>query len=353
MSDRNKIIPGHRFTLQHFTVGVLLLLATGVCAAGPILDGVKTRGYLRCGVNISSLAGFSSRQADGRWVGIDVDFCRGVAAAVLGNASKVRYFPLTPKDRLTSLKSGTIDILSRNTTWTLSRDASLGITFVGVLFFDGQGFMVPNRLDVNTPVDLKGSSVCVLSDTTTQLNLKDYSEANRISIKPLYYTKAEKAYAAYDAGKCQAITGDRSALYAWRLKLKAPNDHEVLRDVISKEPLGPAVQNGDYDWLKIVRWTLFAFLTAEELGINSNNIDYVLSKSKRPDVKRFLGVGAKGTLGKDLGLTNTWAYNIIKQVGNYGEIFDRNLGSKSDLKYRRGVNALWDSGGLHYAPPFR
>lgn len=351
MSDRNKIIPGHRFTLQHFTVGVLLLLATEVCAAGPILDGVKSREYLRCGVNISPRAGFSSRQADGRWVGIDVDFCRGVAAAVLGNASKVRYFPLTSKDRLTSLKLGTIDILSRNTTWTLSRDASLDITFAGVLFFDGQGFMVPNRLNVNTPVDLKGSSVCVLSDTTTQLNLKDYSDSNRLSIKPLDYTSAEKAYAAYDSGKCQAITGDRSALYAWRRQLKVPNEHKVLPHFVSKEPLGPAVRNGDDDWFKIVRWTLFAFVNAEELGITSKNIGTLRSKSKRPDVKRFLGT--EGTLGKDLGLTNTWAYNIIKQVGNYGEIFDRNLGSKSDLKYRRGVNALWDSGGLQYAPPFR
>ena len=333
-----------------------LVIITGVLfsapsAAGPTLDGVKSRGYVSCGVNISSRPGFSSLQPDGSWVGIDVDFCRSVAAAVFSDATKVKYIPLTTKERMSALSAGKIDLLSRNTTWTLSRDASLGITFVGVLYYDGQGFMVRKDLGASTPLDFNGSRVCVIEGTTSYLNLEDYSKANGLSVTWVRLPNPKESFQAYDAGNCEVITGDQSALYAWKGKLKAPHDHEVLPHIISKEPLGPAVRNGDFEWFKIVRWVLFAIITAEELGITSTNVNRLAAHPNRPIIRRFLGL--EGTFGADLYLPKTWTFDIIRQVGNYGEMFHRNLGSGSVLKNRRGINALWDSGGLLYSPPFR
>ena len=311
------------------------------------LDAVRARGFVQCGVN-TGLAGFSQPDSKGVWRGIDVDVCRAIAAAVFGDAGKVRYTPATTQQRFTALQSGEVDVLSRNTTWTLSRDTSLGLNFAGINFYDGQGFMVPKKLNVKSAKELNGATVCVLPGTTTELNLADYFRANRMTFKPVVIEKLEELQNAYFSGRCDVFTTDVSGLVSTRGS-RAPNpaDHVILPEVISKEPLGPLVRHGDDRWFDVVKWSLFAMIEAEEMGLTSKNIDQALS-SKDPSVQRF--VGASGDLGRMLGLDNRWAFNIVKQVGNYGESFDANL---KPLGFERGLNALWKNGGLMYAPPIR
>ena len=311
------------------------------------LDAVKAKGYVQCGVN-TGLAGFSQPDSKGVWKGLDVDFCRSVAAAVFGDANKVRYTPLTAQQRFTALQSGEVDVLARNTTWTVSRDTSLGLNFVGVNYYDGQGFMVPKKLNVTSAKQLNGATVCVQPGTTTELNLSDYFRANRMTFKPVVIEKLDEVLNAYFAGRCDVFTTDVSGLVSTRGS-RAPNaaDHVILPEVISKEPLGPVVRHGDDRWFDVVKWTLFATIEAEEMGLTSKTIDQQAG-SKDPAVQRF--IGATGDFGKMLGLDNRWALNIVKQVGNYGESFEANL---KPLGFERGLNQLWSKGGILYAPPIR
>ena len=326
----------------------LLLAASGAPAlAQSTLDAVRSRGFVQCGVN-TGLAGFAQPDSKGVWRGIDVDLCRAVAAAVFGDAAKVRFTPLTSQQRFTALQSGEVDILARNTTWTLSRDTGLGLNFAGVNYYDGQGFMVPKKLNVKSAKQLDGATICVQPGTTNELNLADYFRANRMKFKPVVIEKLEEVLSAYFAGRCDAYTTDQSGLVALRAS-RAPNpaEHVILPELISKEPLGPAVRHGDDRWFDIVKWSLFATIEAEELGLTSKNID-AQAKGGNPAIQRF--VGASGELGRMLSLDNRWAYNIVKQVGNYGESFDANL---KPLGFERGLNRLWSQGGLMYAPPVR
>jgi general L-amino acid transport system substrate-binding protein len=324
-----------------------LFMAAHAAFAQSTLDAVRSRGFVQCGVN-TGLAGFAQPDSKGVWRGIDVDVCRAVAAAVFGDASRVRYTPLTSQQRFTAIQSGEVDILSRNTTWTITRDTSLGLNFVGVNYYDGQGFMVPKKLKVKSAKELNGATICVQPGTTNELNLADYFRANRMSFKPVVIEKLEEVLSAYFAGRCDAYTTDQSGLVALRAS-RAPNpaDHVILPEVISKEPLGPAVRHGDDRWFDIVKWSLFAMIEAEELGLSSKNID-AQTRSANPAIQRF--VGASGDIGKMLSLDNKWAYNIVKQVGNYGESFDANL---KPLGFERGLNRLWSHGGLMYVPPVR
>ena len=327
--------------------------AVASVAGAATLDDVKTKGFVQCGVNVG-LAGFSAPDDKGEWTGLDVDFCRAVAAAVFGDGTKVKFTPLSAKERFTALQSGEVDLLARNTTWTINRDTALGLNFAGVNYYDGQGFMINSKKisGVNSSLQLSGASVCVQAGTTTELNLADYFKANKMEYSPVVFEKNEEVNAAYDSGRCDVLTTDQSGLYATRLALAAPDDHVVLPEIISKEPLGPAVRQGDDQWLDIVKWTFNAMLNAEEFGITKANLDE-MTASTNPDILRFLGKEADTKIGTDLGLGNDWAYNIIKAVGNYGESFDRNVGAGSPLKIARGVNALWSKGGLQYAPPVR
>ena len=326
---------------------LVLCLAAPAAFAQSTLDAVRSRGFVQCGVN-TGLAGFAQPDSKGVWRGIDVDVCRAVAAAVLGDAGKVRFTPLTSQQRFTALQSGEVDILARNTTWTFSRDASLGLNFVGVNYYDGQGFMVPKKLNVKSVKELDGATICVQPGTTNELNLADYFRANRLKFKPVVIEKLEEVLSAYFSGRCDAYTTDQSGLVALRAS-RAPNpaEHVILPEIISKEPLGPAVRHGDDRWFDIVKWSLFAMIEAEELGLSSKNIDAQM-KSANPAIQRF--VGANGDLGKMLSLDNKWAYNIVRQVGNYGESFDANL---KPLGFERGLNRLWSKGGLLYVPPIR
>ncbi len=325
----------------------LALIAAAPAFAQSTLDAVRSRGYVQCGVN-TGLAGFSQPDSKGVWRGIDADLCRAVAAAVFGDAAKVRYTPLTAQQRFTALQSGEVDILSRNTTWTLTRDTSLGLNFVGVNYYDGQGFMVPKKLNVKSARQLNGATVCVQPGTTTELNLADYFRANRMSFKPVVIEKLEEVLNAYFAGRCDVFTTDHSGLVALRAsRAQNPGDHVILPEVISKEPLGPAVRHGDDRWFDIVKWSLFAMIEAEELGLTSRNIG-AQAKSPNPSIQRF--VGATGDMGKMLGIDNRWAFNIVRQVGNYAESFDANL---KPLGFERGLNRLWSQGGILYAPPIR
>ena len=329
-----------------FALG-LLVAAQG--ASAQTLKAVKDRGMLNCGSN-GTLAGFGLPDAQGNWTGLDVDFCRAVAAAVLGDAKKVKFVPLTAKDRFTALQSGEVDVLARNTTWTSSRDTSLGLNFTGVNYYDGQGFMVRKALKVNSALELNGASVCVQQGNTTELNLADYFRAHNMQLKTVTFATANEALKAYDAGRCDSYTTDASGLAAERLRVNNPNDHIILPEIISKEPLGPAVRHGDDQWFDAVKWTFFAMLDGEELGLTQKNIDQQMS-STNPEIKRF--VGTEGNFGEQLGLPKDWAVQIIKQVGNYGESFERNVGSGSPLKIDRGLNRLWTKGGIQYAPPIR
>lgn len=319
-------------------------------AGAGTLDEVKKKDFVQCGVS-QGVPGFSNPDEKGNWTGIDVDVCRAVAAAVLGDAGKVKYTPLSAKERFTALQSGEIDILSRNTTWTLVRDTALGLNFAGVNYYDGQGFMVRKDLGIKSAKELAGASVCVNIGTTTELNMADFFRGNSMDYKPVVFEKADEVVAAYDSGRCDVYTTDQSALAAQRIKLKEPKAHVVLPEVISKEPLGPVVRHGDDQWFDVVKWSLYAMLEAEEYGVDSKNVDKVKSDSKNPIHKRLLGV--EGDLGKNLGLGNDWAYNIVKQVGNYGESFDRNVGPNTAVGLPRGVNALWKNGGIQYAMPVR
>jgi general L-amino acid transport system substrate-binding protein len=331
------------------TLFALAVIFAAQAASAQTLKTVKNRGMLICGAN-GTLAGFGLPDAKGHWTGLDVDVCRAIAAAIFNDAEEVKFVPLSAKDRFTALQSGEIDVLVRNTTWTSSRDTSLGLNFTGVDYYDGQGFMVHKGLKVNSALELNGASVCVQQGTTTELNLADYFRAHNMQLKSVTFATANEAVKAYDAGRCDAYTTDASGLYAERLRLSNPDDNIVLPEIISKEPLGPAVRHGDDQWFDIVKWVLFAMINAEELGINQQNIDE-MKKSTNPKIKRF--VGTEGNYGEQLGLTNDWAVRIIKLVGNYGEVFDRNVGKDSPLKIARGLNRLWTKGGIQYAPPIR
>jgi general L-amino acid transport system substrate-binding protein len=341
-----------RFLLKSLSVALVasLALAAGANAAkSPSLERVKKNGFLRCGVN-EGLPGFANPDSKGNWSGFDVDFCRALAAVILNDPSKVRFTPTSAKVRFTALQSGEFDILSRNTTWSMSRDVQLGLEFIGVTYYDGQGFLVPKKLKVTSAKQLNGATVCTNTGTTTELNLADYFRSNNLKYKIIAFEKNAEVLAAYDAGRCDAYTTDASGLYAERLKLKKPDDHLILPEIISKEPLGPAINHGDQQWGDVVRWTLFALINAEELGVTSKNVDQML-KSTNPEIRRLLGV--EGAFGESLGLTNDFAVRAIKKVGNYGEIFERNVGQGSPLKIKRGLNALWNKGGVLYAPPIR
>ncbi len=330
-------------------VASVALLAAGGANAST-LDDVKAKGFVQCGVS-QGLPGFSNPDDKGNWTGIDVDVCRAVAAAVFGDASKVKFSPLSAKERFTALQSGEVDVLSRNTTWTETRDTALGLDFAGVTYYDGQGFMVRKDLGVKSALELSGAAVCTNTGTTTELNVADYFRANNMDYKVVAFEKADEVVKAYDSGRCDVYTTDQSGLYAQRTKLKDPNAHIVLPEVISKEPLGPVVRHGDNQWGDIVRWSLNAMIDAEEAGITSANVDDLKANSKNPTVRRILGV--EGKMGENLGLSADFAYNIIKQVGNYGEVFERNLGPSTPLNISRGLNAQWKDGGILYAPPFR
>ncbi len=327
------------------------LIAAAPAHAGKTLDAIKARGQLVCGVH-TGLAGFSSADAQGNWSGLDVDVCKAIAAAVLGDAGKVKYVPLTAQQRFTALQSGEIDILSRNTTWTLSRDASLGVNFVATTYYDGQGFMVPVKSKIKSAKQLKGATVCVQSGTTTEKNMTDYSRANNLNLKPVVFEKIEAATGAYFSGRCAAFTTDASGLASVRNKeAKNPADHLILPELISKEPLGPAVRRGDDEFFAIAKWVIFGLIESEEYGLTRANVDKMAAESQDPVVMRL--TGKSEDMGKHLGLERDWLVKALKAVGNYGEIFERNVGPKTPLNLPRGVNAQWNKGGLMYAPPVR
>ncbi|TIM45945.1 amino acid ABC transporter substrate-binding protein [Mesorhizobium sp.] len=318
-------------------------------ASAATIENVKKNGVLTCGTN-SATAGFSLPDNEGKWTGFVVDYCRAVAAAVLGDAQKVRFIPLTPKDRFTALQSGEIDILAHNATWTSSRDTSLGILFAGTYFYDGQGFMVRKAENIGSAKDLDGASICVTQGTTTELNLADYFRSHSMTYSTVGFADEEAVVKAYDEGRCDVLSADTSTLNASRQRMAKADDSVVLPELISKEPLGPAVRQGDDHWLNVAKWALLVMVAAEELGVTSQNVDEMKS-SDNPNIRRLLG--AEGSIGEDLGLGDTWSVDVIKQVGNYGEVFDRNIGKASPLKMERGLNALWNQGGLQYAPPIR
>ena len=331
------------------SIFAFMLILVAQAASAQTLKAVKDRGMLNCGSN-GQLAGFGLPDAQGKWTGLDVDVCRAIAAAVLNDPTKVKFVPLSAKDRFTALQSGEVDVLVRNTTWTSSRDSSLGLIFTGVDYYDGQGFMVRKSLKVNSALELGDASVCVQQGTTTELNLADFFRAHNMKLKSVTFATADETIKAYDSGRCDAFTTDASGLYAERLRLANSDDHIVLPEIISKEPLGPSVRQGDDQWMGVVKWVLFAMINAEELGITQKNIDEMM-KSTNPAIKRF--VGTEGAYGEQLGLTKDWAVRIIKAEGNYGEAFERNVGMGSPLKIARGLNRLWDKGGIQYAPPIR
>jgi general L-amino acid transport system substrate-binding protein len=339
-------------------IGAALSVAAAGAAQAGTLDDVRQKGFLQCGVS-QGLPGFSNPDEQNNWTGMDVDFCRAVAAAVLGDPQKVKFTPLSAKERFTALQSGEIDILSRNTTWTMSRDTSLGLKFAGTMYYDGQGFIINSTKfpEVKSAAQLAGATVCTQTGTTTELNLADYFKSNNMEYKLVAFEKNEEALAAYQDGRCDVYTTDQSGLYSVRLKLAKPEENVVLPEIISKEPLGPVVRQGDDAWFNVVKWVYYALVNAEELGLNSKNVEEMKKTSTNPEVQRLLGVAAAdGTaagFGIGMGLEEGWAEAAIKQVGNYGEIFDRNVGKDSPLKIARGKNELWMNGGLQYAPPVR
>ena len=327
---------------------VTLVISVGFAQAST-KEEVQKRGVFQCGVS-TGLPGFSIADEKGVWAGIDVDVCKAIAAATLGDATKIKYVPLNAKERFTALQSGEIDALVRGTTWTLTRDSSLGLNFTGVNYYDGQGFMVSKKLGVKSALELSGAAICIQSGTTTELNLADYFKENNMTYKAVVFDTHDATAAAFDNGRCDVLTSDQSQLYGLRTHLSKPEDAIVLPEVISKEPLGPVVRQGDDAWFNIVKWSLNAMIQAEELGVTQANVDE-MKKSKSPAVRRLLGL--EGIAGKGLGLNDDWAYQIIKQVGNYGEIFERNVGTGSPMKISRGLNALWSKGGIMYTPPIR
>jgi len=348
-----------KFFALNFRTGLLIGCAIAIAVAAAALTyeryDTKTlkrtvrRDAVHCGVN-SGLPGFSNVDDKGVWSGFDVDFCRAIAAAIFNDPKKVKFVPLDAKERFTELGKRKVDVLARNSTWTMSRETEYALHFASVSYYDGQGFMVPRSRNISSALELDGSKVCVQSDTTTELNIGDYFGANNIKYQVLKFGTVDDVYKAYESGQCNVLTADVSQLHALRLKLAKAGEHDILPDIISKEPLAPVVRQKDDDWLLIVKWTLFAMVNAEELGINSQNIDQAL-KSKKPDVMRL--VGTEGEYGEELGLTKDWAVRIIRHVGNYGEVFERNVGTGSKLGIPRGLNQLWNAGGILYAPPIR
>ena len=338
-------------TFRKIFLGLLLgsVVSFSASAADATLDIVKQRGFLKCGVS-QGLPGFSNPDDKGNWTGIDVDLCRAVAAAIFGDMKKAKFVPLSAKERFTAIQSGEVDILARNTTWSMHRDTALGVDFRAVNYYDGQGFMVRQDLGVSSALELDGASLCTNQGTTTELNAADYFRANKMEYEIVAFEKADEAVAAYNSGRCDAYTTDHSALYAQRLKLTDPQAHIVLPEIISKEPLGPAVRQGDNVWGDIIACVHYATVAAEELGVTSKNIS-TQGNSGNPSIKRLLG--KDGTFGANLGIPADWAFQAVKQVGNYGEIFERNVGINTPLGIKRGYNALWTDGGLQYAPPIR
>lgn len=327
----------------------LVLGLTGSLHAAT-LDDIKARGALKCGVN-PNLQGFAVKAEDGTWSGFDVDFCRAVAAAALGDAAKVEYVPLNAQQRFEAVANGTVDILARNTTWTMERETKLKLRFPGISYHDGQGFIVKKLLGVTSALNLSGAAICFQTGTTSEPNVEDFFREKDMVFQPVRFEKLDELIKAFDEGKCDTMTTDVSFLYAVRLRLSNPDDAMVLQDVISKEPLGPVIRQGDDQWFNIVRWTLFALINAEEMGITAASVDQFKAESKRGDVRRLLGL--EGSFGADVGLDPDWATRAIKAAGNYGEIFERNLGEQTPLQINRGINALWNAGGLLYAPPVR
>jgi general L-amino acid transport system substrate-binding protein len=340
---RNKVVLG--------AMAAAALVAAAPAHAGKTLDAIKSRGQLVCGVH-TGLAGFSQPDAQGNWTGLDVDICRAIAAAILGDGNKVKWVPMTAQQRFTALQSGEIDILSRNTTWTLTRDASLGLNFTVTTYYDGQGFLVPAKMKVKSAKQLKGATVCVQSGTTTEKNLTDFSRANGLGFKPVVFEKEEAATGAYFAGRCAAYTTDASGLASVRNKqAKNPAEHVILPDLISKEPLGPVVRRGDDEFFAIAKWVIYGLIEAEEYGLTQANVEKMMAESQDPVVLRL--TGKTEDTGKLLGLERDWLVKALKAVGNYGEIYERNVGPKTPLNLPRGLNNLWNKGGIQYAPPVR
>ncbi len=348
-----------KFFELNFQTGLLIgcAIAAAIAAAAIAYERYDTKTLKRtirrdavfCGVN-TGLPGFSSADDKGDWSGFDADFCRAIAAAIFDDPKKVKFVPLDAKERFVELRKRKVDVLARNSTWTISREAEYALHFAAVSYYDGQGFMVPKLRKAMSALELDGSKVCVQSNTTTELNLGDYFRANNMTREERKFGTVDDVFNGYASGQCDVLTADVSQLYALRLKLSKPGDHDILPDVISKEPLAPVVRHKDDDWLLIVKWTLFAMVNAEELGITSKNIDQAL-KSTKPDVMRF--VGTEGDYGEELDLTKDWAVRIIRHVGNYGEVYERNVGTGSKLGIPRGLNQLWNAGGILYAPPIR
>ncbi len=336
-------------SLAAVLAGLSIAVALSAPAGAQTLKAVKDRGAVNCGVS-EGLYGFSSRDDKGTWSGFDVDMCRAVAAAIFNDPSKVRYTPLDASSRFKALQSNSIDVLSRNTTWTMSRETDLGLSFAATSYYDGQGFLIRKTMNKDSALDLDGTKVCVQTGTTTELNLVDHFRANKMKYETVGSVTADEAIKSYDANRCNVFSADVSQLFAIRLLLAKPEEHVILPDVISKEPLGPVVRQGDAQWLNIVKWVHFAMINAEELGVNSKNVDDAL-KSEKPDVKRL--VGNEGSYGEQIGLTKDWAARVVRHVGNYGEVFERNVGVESRLGIPRGINQLWNVGGIQYAPPIR
>lgn len=330
-------------------LGLTSTAAFAQSAVSATLDAVKAKGYLQCGVT-AGVPGMSAPDANNNWSGLEVDFCRAMAAAIFNNADAVRYTPLTSQERFTALSAGEIDVLSRTTTWTMSRDTQLGIKFTGVMYYDGQGFLVRASDKIDSALDLSGAAICIESGTTTELNAADFFSSNRLDFKPVVFVDKDEVLKAYEDGRCDVLTSDASQLASDRTKFAVPSDHVLLPEIISKEPLGPSVRQGDDGWFNIARWTYYALLEAEELGVTQANVDDMLA-SDNPAIKRLLGV--EGDFGTPLGLTKDWAYQIIKLIGNYGESFERNLGPSTPINLPRGLNALWKDGGIQYSPPIR
>lgn len=339
-----------RKVIAGFALASTALLGASAVMAGPVLDRVRQNDMVVCGVNTAA-PGFSNADSKGQWSGLDVDYCHALAAAVLGDANKVKYVPLNSPQRFSALQAGEVDILARNTTWNLTRDASLGAVFIGINYFDGQGFMVPKKYNITSAKQLNGATICVQSGTSSEKSVADYFNANKMKYKAVLFDTTEATQSAFISGRCQVYTTDMSDLAGARTRAKNPDDFVILSEVISKEPLGPSVAKGDNEWFQIARWVLNAWIEAEELGVTYANVDTMRDTSANPNVQRLLGKAED--MGKLLGLDKDWSYRIVKQVGNYGESFDKNLGPNSALKLPRGINNLWTSGGILYAPPVR
>ena len=332
-----------------FLLATFAVWTAAGAASAATLDDVKARGTLICGVN-QGLAGFSAAGADGKWAGFDVDFCRAVSAAIFGDADKVEYMPLSASDRFAALVDKKIDLLSRNSTWTMGRETEFGLTWAGVTYFDGQGFMLPRSANILSSLELDGKKVCAQAGTTSEANASDYFRTNNMTFESVVTSSPEESLSAYREGRCNVITSDMSQLYSQRLQLPDRDEHLILADAISKEPLGPAVRQDDPKWATLVKWVLFALLNGEEMGVGTDTIDEALA-SEKPETKRL--VGREGAFGEQLGLANDWAVAVLRTVGNYGEIYERNLGTGSEFGIPRGMNQLWNRGGILYAPPIR